>query len=81
MCPVASYVLGSRFLSPLNYMLVTFDLICVVVTNLLTLITAMLINIPDSARAFCLITKQCLLGSAPLAGDHQIPLEGLTLGY
>jgi len=61
-------------------MLIAFDLIGVVVSNVLTLLTAMGISSSDSAFAFGRIVKERLFSYALLAGDHEIPLKGTAFG-
>ena len=61
-------------------MLVAFDLISIIVSDVLTLLAAMLIDFSDSAFAFGWITKESLSGSALLTGDHEVPLKRFAVG-
>jgi hypothetical protein len=60
-------------------MLVAFDLIGIVVPNMLAVVAAMLIDISDSAFSFCRIAKESLSIPTLLARDYEIPFERLTL--
>ena len=54
-------------------MLVAFDLLVFIITNLFTVLARHLVGCIDCARAFGEIAKEWLLMSAVLTRDHKVP--------
>jgi hypothetical protein len=72
-------VLGSRFLSSLNYVLIPFNFFRLVSIIMLTVLAAMLVSFPNASLATRSVTKQRLFVAALSTRHNKIPLERLTV--